>query len=183
MSQIQKIGDRIRHLRNVEDLTQEEFAYRLGVKRGYISTLETHRNEPSEQLILSICRTFGANYEWLKEGRGEQMFEVGRILSAKGRMITDEIFKVIQSPDRVWAITELAQLLHIDPDDPSKRLPFPSGFREAVLMVMRIFKEGDPRKIKAVMAQLVAFMTPFVDLDEVRKKLKEEPEEKRDGEA
>ena len=182
MSQTLKIGDRIQQFRKVADLTQEEFAHRLGVKRGYISTLETNRNEPSEQLILSICRTFGVKYEWLKEGRGEYMFEVGIYLNPKERKISDEIFKAIQNPDKHWGIDDLARLLYIDPDDPSKRLTFPSGFREAVLMVMSIFREGDPRKIKAVMAQLVAFMTPFVDIDEVRKKLKEEPEEKRDSE-
>lgn len=157
----------------VEDLTQGEFAERLGVKGGYISTLETHRNEPSEQLILNICRAFGASYEWLKEGRGDSVYEISHRLSARGRTIVEEINKVIESPDRIWAITELAQLLGIDPDDPSKRLNFPSDFREAVLMVMRVFREGNGRKIKAVMSQLLAFM-PEIDLEDLKRKVKEE---------
>ena len=62
MSGAQKqIGKRIRQLRKVEHLTQEQFARRLGINRGYISALETCRNQPSEQLILGIYRSFGVN--------------------------------------------------------------------------------------------------------------------------
>lgn len=169
----QKIGQRIRQLRKLEHLTQDDFARRLGIKRGYVSTLETGRGAPSERLILDICRAFGAKYEWLKEGRGGHMFEVGRELSPKGRTIIEEVFRVIDSPDRIWAISEIAKLFNIDPDDPSKRLNLPSDFRDAVLMVMKIFQEGDSRKIKAVMSQLLALI-PEVDWDAVKQKLKED---------
>jgi hypothetical protein len=40
-------------------------------------------------------------------------------------------------------------------------------------MVMQVFRERDPRKIQAVMSQLLAFM-PDIDLDGLRKKMKEE---------
>jgi len=173
MSGAQKqIGKRIRQLRKVEHLTQEQFARRLGINRGYISALETCRNQPSEQLILGIYRSFGVNYEWLKEGRGDHMFEIAHKLSQKGERVMEEVLRVIDSPDRIWAISEIAQLLDIDPDDPSKRLNLPPEFRDAVLMILKIFREGDPRKIKAVMSQLLAFM-PEITVDYLKEKLKE----------
>jgi transcriptional regulator with XRE-family HTH domain len=160
-----KIGDRIRELRKAEHLSQQEFAFSLGVKRGYISTLETHRNEPSEQLILNICRTFGVLYDWLKYGNGKK-YETPR-LTPRGRSIMREIINEILSPERKLSIGELAQLLGIDPHIPSKRFDFPKGFDTSLYFLIQIFREGDPTKIEAVLAQLRA-LRPKVSVDKVK---------------
>lgn len=154
-----KIGDRIREVRNTEGLSQEELALELGVKRGYISTLETHRNEPSEQLVLSICRIFGVRYDWLKNGIGNKYGEP-KLLSA-GRLLVAEIIKEIESPSRKFSIRELAEILGIDPYMPSSRLNSMESFRWAVSCLVRIFREGDPNKIEAILAQLKAFKPKF----------------------
>jgi len=70
-----KINDRIKNIRLKKGLTQQEIADQLGVKRSYISMLESGKNIPSEQLILNISRTFNVSYEWLKEGKGEMFCE------------------------------------------------------------------------------------------------------------
>lgn len=181
MSQLKKIGDRIRKVRKDESLTQEKFARRLGVKGGYISTLETHRNDPSEQLILNICRTFGVNYEWLKKGMDQPEYEIGFRFSGLGRDLTERILRVFESPEEAWSLWEIAEILNIDPYDPSKKLNLPSDFREAVLMVMRIFYEGDHRKIQAVMSQLQA-LVPEGDLEALMEKLKVDKGAKNMGE-
>jgi transcriptional regulator with XRE-family HTH domain len=152
-----KIGDRIRELRKAEHLSQKEFALVLGVKGGYISTLETHRNEPSEQLILNICRTFGVLYNWLKYGNGEK-YGVSR-LTPRGRSIMREIITEVLSPERKLSISELAQVLGIDPHISSNRLNFPESFYSAISYLIQIFREGDPGKIEAILAQLKALRT------------------------
>ncbi len=63
--------DRIKKIRRELDLTQQEFADRLGVKRGAIANYEIGRNEPVDSIISLICREFKVNEEWLRNGTGE----------------------------------------------------------------------------------------------------------------
>ena len=68
--------DRIKELRRVLDLTQDEFGGRIGITKSSISTMESGRSNPSEQTLRSMCREFGASYLWLTTGEGF-MFENG----------------------------------------------------------------------------------------------------------
>lgn len=63
--------DRIRKIRRDLDLTQQEFADRIGIKRNTIANYETGRNEPIDSVISLICREFGVNEEWLRDGTGD----------------------------------------------------------------------------------------------------------------
>jgi len=64
------IGDRVRQVRQEAGLTQEAFAERLGVARGYISTVENNRQEPSDLFIKALSSIFGVQEEWLRTGAG-----------------------------------------------------------------------------------------------------------------
>jgi len=63
--------DRIKKLRKFLDMTQQDFADRIGVKRNTIGQYEIGRNEPIETVINLICREFNVNEEWLRYGVGE----------------------------------------------------------------------------------------------------------------
>lgn len=65
------MNERIRKLRRLLDLTQQEFADRIGMKRNTVANYETNRNEPSASVITLICREFRVNEEWLRTGDGE----------------------------------------------------------------------------------------------------------------
>ncbi|MBD5482228.1 MAG: helix-turn-helix transcriptional regulator [Lachnospiraceae bacterium] len=67
--------DRIKKLRKELDLTQQEFADRIGVKRGGIANYEIGRNEPADSVISLICREFNVNKNWLREGVGDIFIE------------------------------------------------------------------------------------------------------------
>lgn len=67
--------DRIRKIRKDADLTQEKFAERLGIKRNTVATYETGKSEPMDNIIVSICREFNVNREWLLTGKGD-MYDV-----------------------------------------------------------------------------------------------------------
>lgn len=51
-------------------MTQEKFAKKLGLKRQTIATYETGRSEPMDNIVISICREFNVNREWLLTGEG-----------------------------------------------------------------------------------------------------------------
>lgn len=70
--------DRIRAIRKYYDLTQQDFADRIGVKRNTIATYETGRNQPIDAVVALICREFNVNEEWLKTGKGEMLRQLDR---------------------------------------------------------------------------------------------------------
>lgn len=67
-----KIGHRIRELRKslVPTLSQTAFGEKLGMTRDMVNNLENERVEPSKATILLISKSFGVNYQWLKDGIG-----------------------------------------------------------------------------------------------------------------
>ena len=65
------MNDRIKRLRKELDLTQQEFADRISIKRGAVANYEIGRNIPSDSVINLICREFNVNESWLRTGTGE----------------------------------------------------------------------------------------------------------------
>ena len=64
------LNERIRKLRRTLNLTQQEFANRLGTARNNIAGYETGKRSPSSAVITLICREFGVNEIWLRTGEG-----------------------------------------------------------------------------------------------------------------
>ena len=63
--------ERIRKIRRDLDLTQQDLADRIGIKRNTVANYETGRNEPVDSVVSLICREFHVNEEWLRNGIGE----------------------------------------------------------------------------------------------------------------
>ena len=71
-------GDRIRELRKTLNLTLEKFGARVGVTKQTISRIENGVNNLTDQMTISICREFNANYDWLVYGDGEMFSNLPR---------------------------------------------------------------------------------------------------------
>lgn len=65
------MNERIKKIRKALDLTQSEFAARLGMKQNTIATYEMGRSNPSTPTINNICKEFRVNEEWLRTGNGD----------------------------------------------------------------------------------------------------------------
>ena len=65
------MNERIKQIRKNASLTQEAFATRLGLTRNFIAQVEMGVKEPSDRTIRDICREFGVNEIWLREGIGD----------------------------------------------------------------------------------------------------------------
>lgn len=65
------MNERIRKIRNALNLTQQEFADKIKVKRNTVATYEMGRSIPSDSAIALICKEFNVNEEWLRNGIGE----------------------------------------------------------------------------------------------------------------
>ena len=68
---VNTLNERIKKLRKGLDLTQQEFANRLGTTRNNIAGYEVGRRSPSEAVISLICKTFNVSETWLRTGEGE----------------------------------------------------------------------------------------------------------------
>lgn len=64
-------GSRVRILRKTIGLTLEKFGDPLGVGKTAISKIENGENNLTDQMIISICREYNVNEEWLRTGDGE----------------------------------------------------------------------------------------------------------------
>lgn len=69
--------ERIKKVRKTLNLTQQEFADRLCIKRNTVATYETGKSNPSDAAVVLICREFNVNEEWLRNGTGD-MFRKSR---------------------------------------------------------------------------------------------------------
>lgn len=72
------MNKRIRKLRKVLDLTQAEFAEKIGSTANVLTHYETGRRNPSRSVINNICKTFHVSEEWLREGTGEMFVDVSQ---------------------------------------------------------------------------------------------------------
>ena len=63
-----EFNDRLKIVRKRLGLTQQEFADKLGIKRGAIANYEIGRNTPIDAVITLICREFNINEVWLRTG-------------------------------------------------------------------------------------------------------------------
>jgi len=69
------LKERIREIRKTLKLTQVEFGEKIGVKGNTVTNYETGLRNPTDAVLLSICREFNVNEGWLRTGEGE-MFQI-----------------------------------------------------------------------------------------------------------
>lgn len=116
------LNERIKELRRTLNLTQQEFADRIGVKRNTVATYEGGRNTPIDSVVSLICREFNVNEEWLRTGQGE-------------------MFKAIPEEDEVAVY--VSDLLESNGEN---------DFYNIIIEVMRTYDELDEKSKKVLMA-------------------------------
>lgn len=65
------MNERIKKIRKHFGLNQTEFGCKIGVKQGSVAAYESGARIPLDSVILSICREFNVNENWLRSGDGE----------------------------------------------------------------------------------------------------------------
>ena len=121
---------RLKAVRKAVGLTQQEFADRLGIKRGAVANYEIGRNDPIDAVISLICREFGVNETWLRTGEGEMFAPVdpeNQLMEWAGRVLADSsdsfrarfVRMMMGLTDTEWAVLEekARQLLDEEKDD------------------------------------------------------------------
>lgn len=92
MVQFMSISDRLLKARKALNLTQADFAFPLGIDRGYVSTLEHGSREPSVTLIKLIKHEHGISDTWLKTGEGEMFISPEEVLKSQKARFGERAF-------------------------------------------------------------------------------------------
>lgn len=67
---------RIKEIRKANgNISQELFGKRIGLTGATISRLESGDRQPTEAIILSLCREYNVNANWLRTGEGKMAIE------------------------------------------------------------------------------------------------------------
>lgn len=90
------MDERIRKLRRYFDLTQQEFAEKVGTTRYNIAGYETGKRQPSVAVISAICDKCNVNELWLRTGEGamfapEAKDALGAFIRERNLTSTDRI--------------------------------------------------------------------------------------------
>ena len=68
------IGLKLRNLRKIKQLTQEELAERTDLSKGYISQIESGQSSPSMETFLQLLEVLGTSPEaFFKEKEAEKV--------------------------------------------------------------------------------------------------------------
>ena len=114
------MNERIKRLRSKLEMTQQEFADRLGIKRGTLANYEIGRNEPIDAVISLICKEFNVNEAWLRTGEGgdDNMFSkineddrysinLGKLSKTENQMAKNMLNAIAEaSPEKLKHIEE-----------------------------------------------------------------------------
>lgn len=111
------MNDRIKKVRTALGLSQQEFADRIGIKRGAVANYEVGRNEPIDAVISLICREFNVSERWLRTGDGEMFVQISRdkeVMRFVGEVMRGEedtfrrrfLLALARLPEERWADIE-----------------------------------------------------------------------------
>ncbi len=89
------MNNRIRELRKALNLSQKEFAQKIGLKQNAISYMEKDGSTITEQNIKIICSQFNVNENWLRTGF-EKMFIENEKKQKEFFYIFDKLSPVLQ---------------------------------------------------------------------------------------
>ncbi|WP_294124713.1 helix-turn-helix transcriptional regulator [uncultured Clostridium sp.] len=69
------MNERLKLIRDILNLSQNELGLKLGVTSSSISKLEKGSTKFTERMIKTICKELNVNEEWLRDGEGEVFVE------------------------------------------------------------------------------------------------------------
>lgn len=105
---------RIRELRSVLNLTQEQFGEKLGVSRDVISNIEGNRAQLRPSFLKHICNFYHVNEGWIAKGEGEMFYKLPYMDPNLVEALA--LFQRLSPSFQDYALSQIRQLLNVDHD-------------------------------------------------------------------
>lgn len=125
-------GQRVKVVRKELGMTLDAFGKRVGVTKTAISNIENGARCLTDQMLLSICREFNVNEQWLRSGEGDMFLRLSRndeIAAYVARVMKDEnayyqqkmlLFFSRLSPEMLRKLEEVAKDILSEPKKEQK---------------------------------------------------------------
>ncbi len=125
-------GQRVKAVRKELGMTLDAFGKRVGVTKTAISNIENGARCLTDQMLLSICREFNVNEQWLRSGEGDMFLRLSRndeIAAYVARVMKDEnayyqqkmlLFFSRLSPEMLRKLEEVAKDILSEPKKEQK---------------------------------------------------------------
>ena len=81
------IGKRLREVRG--DLSQHEFATRVGSSKAAVGSYENDKQMPGSAFIMAVGDAFGVEYRWLLKGEGRKHMDSPSDLNGANKKIEE----------------------------------------------------------------------------------------------
>ena len=113
------LKDRLKKLRKTLDMTQQEFADKIGIARGNIGAYEVGKNALSDAVISLICKTDfpkgKVNEDWLRTGNGgdDNMF----IEAPRDAQIANFVGTILEGEEDSFKKRFISMLAALDESD------------------------------------------------------------------
>lgn len=90
---MQKISDRLKEIRKVKNLTQQELGAILNVSKQAIANIESGHNKPSIEIVSKLIENLDVDANWFLVGKGDMFFapENEELLSE----VLDEVNRIL----------------------------------------------------------------------------------------
>lgn len=93
---------RIKQLRKILGVTQEELASKMKINRAYWSAVETGKRSITSKMMMQLCVTFNVSIDWLITGIGhptigQPMIKIDSLSAVENsiaRLVTDDLSKI-----------------------------------------------------------------------------------------
>ena len=107
------MNTRIKEVRKAAKLTQTAFGEKIGLTQNYIALIEGGQRDPGDRTIRDICREFGVNEMWLRNGIGEMYLPQDREAEMTGL-----VKSLMNDSPESFRSALVTTLLRFDPDGP-----------------------------------------------------------------
>ena len=95
------LGDRIKEVRKLRNMSQEDFAQKLGLSQPAVSQFEKGTRQPTPKTIDKICQVLKVSRDELVGKGGEENFETAMLMrNLKGL-----------SPESIRRLNEIAKMM------------------------------------------------------------------------
>ena len=102
--------ERLKELRKALNLTQQELADQLHIKRTNIGNYESGVSSPTDSVIALICREFNVSEDWFRNGIGDMFVPapfIGELQSSKEMNYKNRFISALsQLDDKEWEVIE-----------------------------------------------------------------------------
>ncbi|EOE7347199.1 helix-turn-helix domain-containing protein [Clostridioides difficile] len=105
--ELNTINKRIKKIRELEGLSQEEFAKKIDLSQNHLSGMENGKKKVMKRTIITICSIFNINKEWLKNGTGDiyNPVEENTLNSSdKNKELIDMIYSLDEEDQKVLTL-------------------------------------------------------------------------------